>query len=174
MIRATRGLFLGLVLTAGLSVPPAAAQLRFAPELAWGDDHDLAVGARLAMNLSRLTSDSADRGIASKMDFVLPFDWFVDCSHCSYFEVTPGLVLPLTVKEAGPYLGAGLNIARLSVSTEGQDKSDVSLGLGLTGGLVVPLKSFTTFGEVRFTQGGGKQTVVTLGAYLGRNRGGNR
>ncbi len=170
MIQPTRGAVLGLVLAIGLCARPASAQLRLAPELAWGEDHDLSIGARLAVNLSRLTSDSADRGIASKLDFVLPFDWFVDCSDCTYFEVTPGLLLPLTIKGAGPYLGAGLNIARLSVNSSGQDQSDVRLGLGLSGGVEVPVKSFTVFGEVRFTQGGAKQTVATLGAYLGRNR----
>jgi len=165
-----RRLFLGLFVLVSLSFHPAAAQLRFAPELAWGDDQDLAIGARLAMNLSRLTSDSADQGIASKMDFVLPFDWFVDCSGCSYFELTPGLILPLTVKDVGPYVGAGLNIGRLSVSSDGSDESDTRVGLGLTAGIVAPIRSFETFAEVRFTQGGAKQTVVTLGAYLGRNR----
>jgi hypothetical protein len=111
-----------------------------------------------------------NQGLASKLDFVLPFEWFVDCSDCSYFELTPGLVLPLTVKDVGPYVGAGLNIGRISVDSDSADESDTHVGLGLTAGFLAPIKSFRSFAEVRFTQGGAKQTVVTVGAYLGRDR----
>ena len=157
-----------ILLAAGLSTQPAGAQVRFAPQVAWGGDQDLAVGGRLLVKLSRLASSNPDTGFTSKIDFVLPFDWFVDCTECTYYEVTPGFLLPLTVKDAGVYLGAGLNIARLSIDTEGEDRSNLDLGLGLTGGLLVPIKSLNTFGEVRFTAGGAKQTVISAGILLGR------
>lgn len=161
---------LGAALAVGLAARPADAQVRFAPQLAWGEDHDLAIGGRLLVNLSRLTSTSADRGFASRLDAVVPFDWFVDCTDCTYFEVTPSLLLPLTIRNVGPYVGAGVNIARISVNAPGQDESDVSLGLGLTGGLLVPVGRFTSFGEIRFTAGGARQTVITAGLQLGTRR----
>lgn len=151
-------------------VRPASAQVRFAPTVAWGEDADIAVGARLLVNMSRLFSTYADEGLSSRIDMVLPFDWFLDCSSCTYFEFTPGLILPLTIKDVGPYIGTGLNIARLSVDTPGRDNTDIDVGLGLMGGLLVPIGSFQAFGEARFTMGGSKQTVVTLGLQLGSSR----
>lgn len=56
-------------------VRPASAQVRFAPTVAWGEDADIAVGARLLVNMSRLFSTYADEGLSSRIDMVLPFDW---------------------------------------------------------------------------------------------------
>ena len=149
---------------------PASAQVRIAPSLAWGEDSELALGGRLLLNMSRLLSSEADRGPASKIDLVVPFDWFVDCSECTYFEVTPGLIIPLTIKDVGPYLGVGVNVARLSVDASGRDESDVSVGLGLSGGILFPVGDFMAFGEARATLGGRKQTVITIGLQVGGTR----
>jgi hypothetical protein len=154
------------MLAAGLSAP-ASAQLRFAPQIAWGEDMHLAVGARVMLSLGRLVSANPEEGLASKIDFALPFDWDISCKDCTYFEITPGLILPITVKRVGPYVGAGLNIAHTSVATPGADATDTRLGLSLNGGLLVPVGNFTAFGEVRVTAGGSKQTVVTAGLQIG-------
>ena len=150
----------------------ASAQVRIAPSLSWGEDSELALGARLLLNMSRILSSEADRGLASKIDLVVPFDWFVDCSECTYFEVTPGLIVPLTIKDVGPYLGIGVNVARLSVDASGRDESDVSVGLGLSGGLLFPVGDFKAFGEARTTLGGRKQIVITIGLQVGGTRNG--
>jgi hypothetical protein len=148
----------------------ASAQVRIAPSLSWGEDAELAVGARLLMSMSRILSSEADRGLASKIDLVVPFDWFVDCSDCTYFEVTPGLIVPLTVKDVGPYLGVGVNIARLSVDSSGRDESDVSVGLGLSGGILFPVGDFVAFGEARTALGGREQIVISIGLQVGGTR----
>ncbi len=149
---------------------PAAAQIRIAPSLSWGEDSELALGARLLLNMSRILSSEADRGPASKVDLVVPFDWFLDCADCTYFEVTPGLIIPLTIKDVGPYLGVGVNVARLSVDTSGRDESDVSVGLGLSGGILFPVGDFMAFGEARTTLGGREQTVISIGLQVGGTR----
>ncbi len=165
-----RLLILLAVITAGFEIgapATASAQLRFAPQLSWGGDMGLAIGARVLLSLGRLVSDNPDEGLASKIDFVLPFDWDISCKDCSYFELTPGLILPLTVGRVGPYVGAGLNIAHVSVARPGADATDTSLGLSLNGGLLVPVGRLTAFGEIRLTAGGNKQTVVTAGLQIG-------
>ncbi|MBT8403961.1 MAG: hypothetical protein KJP18_08895 [Gemmatimonadetes bacterium] len=150
---------------------PAAAQVRFAPTLSWGNDADIAVGGRLLVNLGRLISDEGARG---RLDLVVPVEWYFDCSDCTYIEVTPGLILPLTIRDVGPYLGAGLNIARISLDAEGRDASDVEVGLGLSGGILFPVGQFSGFAEARATLGGAEQTVVTVGLQLGGTRNRNR
>lgn len=59
---------------------------------------------------------------------------------------------------AGPALGSSLNIARISVDANGRDDSSIDVGLGLTSGLLVPVGSFMSCGEVRFTASGARQT----------------
>jgi hypothetical protein len=152
MIRSTRCIFLGLILAIGLTVSPVQAQLG------------------LALGLGRLISSSPEEGIAGKLDLVLPFEWFFDCSGCNYFEVSPGLVLPLTVKGVGPYVGAGLNFAHISFDSSEDISSDTRLGLALNAGLLAPIKGLTSFAEARFTAGGANQTVILAGVYLGRRR----
>lgn len=150
---------------------PASSQLRFAPTLSWGEDADIAVGGRLLVNLGRLISDEGGQG---RLDLVVPFEWYFDCSDCTYVEVTPGLILPLTIRDVGPYLGAGLNIARLSADSDGRDTSDVEVGLGLTGGILFPVGQFAGFAEARATLGGAEQVVATVGIQLGGTRNRNR
>ncbi|MEQ9569630.1 MAG: hypothetical protein RLN75_05525 [Longimicrobiales bacterium] len=150
---------------------PAAAQVRFAPTLSWGEDADIAVGGRLLVNLGRVISDDGGQG---RLDLVVPFEWYFDCADCTYIEVTPGLILPLTIRDVGPYLGAGLNIARLSTDADGRDESDVEVGLGLTGGVLFPVGRFSGFAEVRATLGGAEQIVASVGLQLGGTRNRNR
>ncbi len=152
-----------------LPASPALAQVRIAPQVSWGEDVDLGIGGRLLISLSRLVSDDADAGFLRRLDAIASFDYFTGCNNCSYFEVTSGLVLPLTIRQWGPYVGAGVNVGRFSAdhASPGLDASDTDLGLALMLGLLFPLGQQQAFAELRSTAGGGEVTVFTFGIQFG-------
>ncbi|MCI0435918.1 MAG: hypothetical protein L0271_20080 [Gemmatimonadetes bacterium] len=152
-----------------LTAPPVSAQLRIAPEVSWGDDVDLGIGGRLLLNLNRLVSSEGTGGIAGKLDAFGAFDYFTGCHDCSYYEITTGLLLPLTIRRIGPYIGVGANFGHFSADevSPGIDASDTDIGLALMLGLLFPLGQQQAFLELRRTAGGGEHTVITFGVQFG-------
>lgn len=155
------------------SAQPVSAQAWIAPQVAWGDDLDLALGARFGISMNRLVSADPNASSFAGVDAIVSFEWFFDCSGCSYFEITPGLRVPVELDDRwAPYIGGGLNIARFAVDTGflGQspiDNSDVEIGLALFGGLEFPIRSLNAFSELRVTLGGAGQAVLSFGLKLG-------
>ncbi len=159
------------------SVSPAGAQLRFGVQGNYADDFDFGVGARVETSLASLAPENplvgALRGFAA-------FDYFFpDCSgltavdfDCSYWELHGGAKLPLPISETlRTYAGAGLGIARYSISEEDLgglvDASSTDLGLNLLGGVEFPLSGLSSFAEARIELGGGEQFVLSLGVLFG-------
>jgi hypothetical protein len=151
-----------------LAVPSAGAAqgIAFGPQVSWADDTDFGVGARLVFGLSDLYPN---------LEAIISGDYFFwdACDDCTYIEVNANVALPINVEAAlNPYVGGGLNIARVSVDFGefGGSASDTEVGLNVLGGLKFPGDSFTPFVEARFEIGGGEQFVLTGGILLGGRR----
>jgi hypothetical protein len=156
-----------------LAVPTAVqGQVAFGPQISWGDDADLGVGARVVFGLPQLYAGL--EGIISA-DYFFP-----DCGggfggddfDCTWIEINANGVIPVPLGEGSfnPYVGGGLNIARVSVSFMGQSDSNTELGLNVLGGLKFPMGSFTPFVEAKFTLSGGEQFVLSGGLLFGGGR----
>jgi hypothetical protein len=143
----------------------ASAQFRIGPAVAWGDEMDLAIGARATSNLNTNVL-----GNTGPLHAILGFDYFVDCESCTYFEVSPGVYIPFTVRSAGPFAGLALNIRRFSSDLQivGADASDTDLGLALFGGLQFPIAGQMAMADARLAVGGSGQLVITLAWLFGR------
>jgi hypothetical protein len=161
MKKASFAVLLGLIV---LAAHPAAGQVRFGPQVSWGDDADLAIGGKLLFGLASLAGESRNlEGSAS-------LDWFLDCEGCSYFEITGGVLYRFDIGEqALPYAGGGLNFSHFSSDsdTPGANGSDSELGLALMGGIQFPLGALTAFTDARITLGGAEQAVISFGILLG-------
>jgi hypothetical protein len=164
-----------LVLMAGcavlLALPSAGqAQIQFGPQVAWGSDSDLGVGARIALGMPQ---------IRPGVELHVGGDYFFfDCDSgfsevdCSWIEVNANLHVPVPVSPTlNTYAGAGLNVARVKVSVDGFgdtfSASNTEIGLNVLGGLKFSAASFTPFVEASFTLGGGEQFVLRAGILLG-------
>ncbi|HUF11581.1 MAG TPA: hypothetical protein VMN78_00610 [Longimicrobiales bacterium] len=154
---------------------PAEAQVGFGVQGSWGDDSDLGVGARVVAPVGHMIT--ADGGsVLAGLKAIGSFDWFfIDCPDgvdCSWIEINANGAVPLPLEGFSPYVGAGLNIARISFESEEQgvpgafDVSDTEVGLNLLGGLDFPLGGLNAFAEGRFELGGGEQFVVTVGVLF--------
>jgi hypothetical protein len=157
-----------LVVSALALIPSAASAQRFGAQVAWGSDSDIGVGARYEHTLSGVFSKTAPM---SNAFFMGQFDWFLDACDgidCTYFEITPAIAVPIQATTLRPYLGAGLNIARISVDagTFG-NQSDSEIGLALLGGLKLKLGGMDAFTDARFTIGGSEQLVLSFGLLFG-------
>lgn len=142
------------------------AQTLLGPQLSWGSDSDLGIGGRVMFGLPQVTAGL--EGIVSADYF------FVDCGEgvdCSWFEINANGAYNLAAESLHPYVGAGLNVTRVSVDLDGfGDGSDTEVGINLLGGLKFPGTSITPFAEARLTVGGGEQFVLTGGILFGGKR----
>lgn len=150
----------------------SAQAQRFGAQLSWADDWDLGLGARLEFGLGSLL---ATEGPLSRAYGIASFDYFFpDCVgaiDCNYWEVNLNGAIPLVATNIDPYVGGGLNIARLSTDAgAGGDFSDTDLGLNALAGLRFLLGTLSAFAEARIELGGGQQFVLTLGALFGGSR----
>ena len=152
-----------------VSASAVDAQTRFGAHAIWADDVELGVGARMEMDMSGKLSKQPP---LSRAFFIGQFDFFLDpCEpgDCTYFEINPGIAVPLNATTLKPYLGAGLNIARMSVDLGGTlgNQSDTEIGLNLLGGLKLNLSGMDAFTEARIALGGGEQFSIAFGILFG-------
>lgn len=154
---------------------PAEAQVGFGVQGSWGDESDLGIGARVVAPVGHMiTAD--DGSVFAGLKAIGSFDWFfIDCPDgfdCGYFEINANGAVPLPLEGFSPYVGAGLNVARVSIATEDQDspfafdESETEVGLNVLGGIDFPLGGLNTFAEGRFELGGGEQFVLTVGVLF--------
>ena len=148
-----------------IAAPNAAqAQMGFGAQASWGSDADLGVGARLVMGLPNIRTGL--QGILSGDYF------FIDCggADCSWIELNANAAIPLAASGLNPYVGGGLNVARISVDVNGFGNSSATeIGLNVLGGLKFS-GSLSPFAEARLSLGGGEQFVITGGIMLGGSR----
>jgi hypothetical protein len=136
------------VLLAVVLATPAHAG-NFALQGNWGDDFDFGVGGRLFFNLG--DKNDGLGGVAS-------FDYFFPESDVTYWEINGNVTYALP-GSLQPYVGAGLNLARI----EFLGVSDSDLGLNLLAGVRL---SNRVFAEGRIEIEGGDQLVLTVGFIL--------
>jgi hypothetical protein len=147
-----------------LAVPSVVeAQVQFGPQIAWGDDADFGIGARVALGLPQVR-EGVQLHIAG--DY-----FFIDCPSeldCSWIELNSNLHLPVPLApNMATYAGAGLNVARVKVSVPGFSASDTEVGLNILGGIRFPAAALTPFVEASFTLGGSEQFGVRAGILFG-------
>lgn len=158
------------------SAVPASGQAVFGPQLSWGEDSDLGLGARVEVPLANLVT--ADEGsAASRLRLIGSFDWFFPGDEpqgvdLTYWELNANLAYPIPADGLRPYAGGGLNIAHANVDVEDnaffEDASDTEVGLNLLAGLQFLVGDLDAFAEARFELGGGEQFVLSAGILLGR------
>ncbi len=146
-----------------LIVPANAdAQVRIGPQLSFGGDTDLGIGARVLANVKSLPH----------WDFIGTFDvFFIDDSpnvDRNYWEINGNLAYNFGLPEApslSPYVGGGLNISHISREDidSGADFDNTDLGLNLFVGTQFEGGSVTPFAEFRIVAEGADQVVLTGG-----------
>jgi hypothetical protein len=150
---------------------PAEAQFRFGPSAGFGTDADFLVGARALLGFPSL--QIAERPLTGQ----LSFDYFLDaCTNCTWWEITPAMLYTFPVSGSiGPYAGAGINISHFGFDPDIPGVSGVSdnhVGLGIMGGIFLPISTMTGQAEARFDLSGGEQLVLTFSLLFG-SRGGS-
>lgn len=155
-----------LALLVSLSPDARAAErgVWFGVQADWGSDSDFGVGARIDVSLGFLL-----KGLESGASFDVFFPGDDLAADTSYWEANANLVYGFGHLErwASPYLGAGVNIARIeaSVSALGvqisaedtQTRLNLLLGFRLGHGRARP------FVEARYEAGDSSQFVASIG-----------
>ena len=162
-------LFAVLALSAVATLPSTAAAQRFGAQAGYGTEVEgLSIGARAEFDLKNTFSKNAPW---SNVMFVPAFDYyFPDCGagvDCSFWELTPALVVPFQTASTKPYLGAGLSFARTAVEVGGTTASDTETGLALLGGLRFNLGTMPAFTEARITLHDADQLTLAFGFLFG-------
>ena len=155
-----------------VTAAPSAEAQRFGIQADFSTEWDFGVGARGEFDLTNVFTN---RGAFSRAFIVASFDYFFpDCPggagvDCTYWELNPMLAVPITVTNPNitPYLGGGLNIARVSFETAAGDASDTEIGLNLLGGLRFPLGGVRAYTDARIVIGDNDQLVLTFGFLFG-------
>lgn len=92
-------------------------------------------------------------GLAASLEY-FPYDdairdgWGVDAR---YFEANGNLTYTFSDKRLAPYLGIGLNLARVSVGTNSFSRSDTRAGLNVLTGLRLSTRRQAVFIEARLS-----------------------
>jgi opacity protein-like surface antigen len=165
-----RGVFGAAAAALALTAGSAEAQ-RFGPSISWSDDFDLGIGARMEYDLPNLFTSE---GPFSRTFLIASFDYFFpDCASvdCSFWQLNGNFAVPITATNLNPYAGAGIGIARASVSFDGigsASSSNTEVGLNLLGGLQFRMGSLNAFSEAWLQLGGGEQFGLTFGLLFGR------
>ena len=156
-----------LALTALALIPATASAQRFGGQVGYGTEiESISLGARAEFDLTNVFGTKAPW---SNIMFVPAFDYYLDCDGCSYWELTPALVVPLQVQGSNlrPYVGAGLSFARVSVDLGTSTASDTESGLALLGGFRFPLATMSAFTEARVTLHDADQVTLAFGLLFG-------
>lgn len=144
-----------------------SAQIRFGGQLNYGDDTDFGLGPRLVL---------ADPALG-EFRFIGSFDlYFPDDGggvDIDYWELNGNIVYDFEVTTAPkltPYVGAGLNVAHVSVDLTSPGLtgggSNTELGVNLLGGLEFGLGKIRPFVEIKVELEGGEQFVITGGVLF--------
>lgn len=131
----------------------ASGQAHLGPQISLAEDFDLGLGGRAVVNLSDY---EGWEGIGS-------FDLFFPEGDVDYWELNGNVVYNFPVEPTRsffPYLGGGLNIARVDGPAGG---GETELGLNAVGGGKFDATGVTPFVEARIEIEGGEQFVLTGG-----------
>jgi opacity protein-like surface antigen len=163
-----------LAVTSAVQPQQAEAQVLFGPQVAWGDDTDLGVGARVEFGLGNMIAQEGP--LAGLFGMVSGTYFFMDCGgnvfgsniDCSYIELNANAGVPFTL-ESGLVLygGTGLHFGRTSVSWEGYSDSNTEIGLNLLGGVKLQLGGLNSFVEGKLGVSGASQFMILAGVLFG-------
>ncbi|NNF29327.1 MAG: outer membrane beta-barrel protein [Gemmatimonadetes bacterium] len=153
---------------------PAAAQNYLGAELAYANDLDLGVGLRVDLPLEavherfRVTGSFIYFFPGESSDEIPGVD-----ADLEYWEINANGRFRIANDDVSltPYVGAGINIGRLTGSVDisgvgGASESSTELGLNVLGGLEFGRGPSRPFVEVRYEVGGGEQLVVSGGINI--------
>jgi hypothetical protein len=156
-----RSLMLAGCLMLGASAVQAQG-VRFAPELAVGDDTDLGIGARVNFDLSSTFGTTGFFGVGE-------FIYFFPGGNVNYWEINGnlGYLIPNVHGNVKPYVGGGLNLGHASLDNCSGNCGNTDLGANLLGGINIHTRGrLMPFLEARVSLGGGDQFVFTGGLYF--------
>ncbi len=159
-MRTIRGLALTAVLGAGVALAPApaAAQVIFGAEAAFGTEQDFGIGGRIHTDLG---------ASAANLELMGSFLLFFPDGPRDYWEINGNVLYHFPRRAAStaqPYAGGGLNIAH--TSRDG-DFDDTDLGFNLAGGVRFLFANTIPFLEARVTFGHDEQLVIGGGVLFG-------
>ncbi|UCC49712.1 MAG: outer membrane beta-barrel protein [Gemmatimonadota bacterium] len=160
-----RRLLVAVCLAALVAVPSTAhAQVDLGGQLSWGDDADFGIGGRVVLGLP---FEQVPLEVIGTFDYFFP-DEGPGGADVTYWELNANIVyrIPVRVPMLTPYAGTGINIAHVSVDTDGVDASDTEVGINLLGGAKYDAGPVTPFAELRFELDGGEQFVLSLGVLF--------
>lgn len=148
------------------------AQVRFGPHLAYGDDLDFAIGARLLFDLQPVFD--VDEG---DFDGLASFSYYLDPGvheGMSAWELDAAVAYNfIPAHTVRPFLRGGINVTRTTWESSGNgpgpggEGSDTELGLGLGGGIYFELEALDAFADGRINLGGAEQFVLAFGILFG-------
>jgi hypothetical protein len=148
--------FAALLLLLGLSVEEGRAQVAVGVQGNWASEADLGLGARVLANLG-----------GSNFEVVGSADRFFPGNDREWWDFNANLFYHFHLADTHavlPYLGGGLNVARVSTG----NRSSTETGVNLGGGVRFPGTSLTPFFEVRAAITDPNQVVLTGGLLIGR------
>ena len=162
------------ILALALGAAPLDGQAHLGAELAYANDLDLGVGLRVDVPVAavheqfRLVGSFLYFFPGESSDEIPGVDADVE-----YWEANVNGRFRIATDDASltPYVGAGLNIGRLTGSVDitgvgGTSESSTELGLNLLGGVEFGRGPSRPFVEGRFEVGGGEQFVVSGGITI--------
>ena len=154
-----------LVLAGFLTLAGAAAaeaQVRFAPQVAFGTESDFGIGGRVNFPLTQLFNTAGFFGVGE-------FNYFFPGGNVNYWELNANLnyLIPGVRGNVHPYAGGGANLGHVSVDNCTGDCSSTDIGLNLVGGINIETRTkMMPFIEGRIQLGHGDQVVFTGGLYF--------
>lgn len=156
---------------------PAQAQVAFGPQVSFGTESDLGVGGRVELPVGGMITQDAESVMAG-LKLIGSFDYYFwdeegcdqDGVSCSWMDINANGAVPIPLEGFSPYVGAGLNIAMVSVSFDDCpagfdcDTSETETGINVLGGLNFPLGGLAAFAEGRLVLSGeADQFAITAG-----------
>ncbi|MEX2529632.1 MAG: hypothetical protein WD960_02580 [Gemmatimonadota bacterium] len=160
------GLLAALTFLFPLIPAQAEAQVSFGPQVVLWDFEELGVGARVEFGLADAIGIE-DGFFESLYGSVNTSYLFIDGDGTNLVFNVNGNVPIAMDGGLRPYVGAGLNHFRSSISVGGTSFSSSASGLNLLGGLLLDLGEIPAFGELQFSTTGDGFLSLTGGVLFG-------
>jgi hypothetical protein len=111
--------------------------------------------------------DDGEWGLGARSEFggsvalVLSFDYYFpeeDITEVDFYEFNGNMIYNFSTESVRPYLGAGVGISRISLSTDFFDESENEFGINILGGLKFGGGGINPFVELRYVIYSGDET----------------
>lgn len=153
---------ISMLAVAAVVARPVEAQARFGAHLAWAQDADFGIGARVGFPLGDELKRKGIEGLAT-------FDYFFPKGYNLWEVSANGLYHFTQGKQVRPYVGAGIVLAHTSVGNSTIGGSGSDFGFNLLGGVRFKAQErLLPFVEARFELNHGSQFFLAGGVYFGK------